>query len=273
MTVSNTGAGLLGSISITLGGTNAGDFGMSNGCGASLAAGATCNVSVTFTPTAAGARSASLTVTSNDSAHSPLTVSLSGTAVLIVPTVSPASLTFSTPLNIPSTSQPVTVSNPGATPVTISGITLTGTNSNQFTNTTTCGATLAASASCTVNVIFSPNAGSPLTKTATLNVNVVAPATSQTLSLSGTIIVPTYTLSPTSLAFGTQAVNTTSAARTVTVTNTGSVAALGITTIAVTGGNVLGQYAQTHNCPASLAADRCESDHVGAGAVPDERHL
>jgi hypothetical protein len=74
------------------------------------------------------------------------------------------------------------------------------------------------------------------------------------VSLTGTIIVPTYTVSPTALAFGTQAVNTTSAAQTVTVTNTGTVAALTINSIAVTGGNVLGQFAQTNTCPASLAA-------------------
>jgi hypothetical protein len=258
VTVSNTGAGLLGSISITITGTNPGDFGMSNGCGASLAAGATCNVSVTFAPTAAGALSANLTVTSNDSAHSPLNVSLSGTAVLVVPTVSPASLTFSTPLNVPSAPQTVTVSNPGATPVSITSITFGGSYPNQFTKTTTCGASLAAGASCTVSVTFSPNSASPTTKTATLKVNVAAPATSQSVSLTGTIIVPTYTLSPTSLAFGTQTVNTTSAARAVTVTNTGTVAALTINSIAVTGGNVLGQYAQTNTCgpvfPASLAA-------------------
>ena len=157
-------------------------------------------------------------------------------------------------MNVSSASQLVNITNAGGTPVTISGITITGTNSNQFTKTTTCGASLAAGASCTVSVTFSPNVASPITKSATLNVNVAAPATSQTVSLSGTIIVPTYTLSPTSLAFGTQAVNTTSAPRTVTVTNTGTVAALGFTTIAISGGNVLGQYAQTNNCPASLAA-------------------
>ncbi len=50
----------------------------SNTCGASIAAGASCSVSVTFSPTVAGATSGTLTIT--DSApNSPQTVSLTGT--------------------------------------------------------------------------------------------------------------------------------------------------------------------------------------------------
>ena len=65
--------------------------------------------------------------------------------------------------------------------------------------------------------------------------------------LQGTVL----TLSPRSLAFGNQAVGTTSAARPVTVTNTGSRAAP-ITSIAVTG-TASSQFHSTNNCGASLA--------------------
>ncbi len=54
-----------------------GDFSQTNTCGSSLAPGASCTVSVSFTPTAAGNRTGSLTVASNDPAG-PLTVALSG---------------------------------------------------------------------------------------------------------------------------------------------------------------------------------------------------
>ncbi|MFD8569817.1 choice-of-anchor D domain-containing protein [Streptomyces sp. NPDC059639] len=55
-----------------------GDFIQTNTCGSSLAAGSSCNVSVTFKPTASGTRTGTLTVNSNAS-NSPLTVALSGT--------------------------------------------------------------------------------------------------------------------------------------------------------------------------------------------------
>jgi alpha-L-fucosidase 2 len=76
LTVSNTGtaAATINAISAT------GDFAQTNNCGASLAAGASCAVNVTFTPTAAGSRTGSVTVTSN-APGSPHTVALSGTGV------------------------------------------------------------------------------------------------------------------------------------------------------------------------------------------------
>src|SRR5439155_24325153 len=66
----------------------------SNTCGASIAAGATCTVGVTFSPTATGAATGTLTFT-DDAANSPQAVSLAGTGSSPV-TVSPASLTFAT---------------------------------------------------------------------------------------------------------------------------------------------------------------------------------
>ncbi|MEO9237082.1 MAG: choice-of-anchor D domain-containing protein, partial [Jatrophihabitantaceae bacterium] len=61
--------------------TASGDFAQTNTCGASIAAGASCTVSVTFRPTAAGSRSGSVSVTSN-AANSPSTVALSGTGAV-----------------------------------------------------------------------------------------------------------------------------------------------------------------------------------------------
>src|SRR5439155_4350673 len=75
VTLSNSGTASLSITSIAVSGTNAGDYGQSNNCGNSLAAGANCAINVTFSPTAMGARSASLTVTDDDSG-SPQTASL-----------------------------------------------------------------------------------------------------------------------------------------------------------------------------------------------------
>src|SRR3989454_4452372 len=78
VTLSNSGSAALSITSIAVTGTNSGDFGQTNNCGSSLAAGSSCAINVTFTPTATGTRSGTLTVTDNAS-NSPQTVSLTGT--------------------------------------------------------------------------------------------------------------------------------------------------------------------------------------------------
>jgi len=76
VTVTNPGSSAVSMPSIGV----TGPFGQSNNCGASLAAGASCAVSVTFAPTAAGAASGTLSVNSS-APGSPLTVALSGTGI------------------------------------------------------------------------------------------------------------------------------------------------------------------------------------------------
>jgi hypothetical protein len=73
VTLSNTGSAALTISSIGA----SGDFAQSNTCGASVAAGASCTVQVTFTPTAIGQRAGTLTIADN-AAPSPQSVSLSG---------------------------------------------------------------------------------------------------------------------------------------------------------------------------------------------------
>jgi hypothetical protein len=76
-TLSNPGNAPLTIDSVAITGANATDFKQTNTCGSSVAAGASCNISVTFTPGAAGSRSAALSI--NDGAPtSPQTVTLSG---------------------------------------------------------------------------------------------------------------------------------------------------------------------------------------------------
>jgi hypothetical protein len=80
--VSNSGTAALSISKITIGGTNPGDFAQTNTCGSSVAAGGSCAISVTFAPTAAGTRSASVSV-SDDASGSPQTVPLSGTGTTV----------------------------------------------------------------------------------------------------------------------------------------------------------------------------------------------
>src|SRR5205807_3296635 len=62
VTLSNPGSAPLAITSIGLSGANAGDFSQTNTCAAALAAGAKCSISVIFKPSAAGSRSATLTI-------------------------------------------------------------------------------------------------------------------------------------------------------------------------------------------------------------------
>jgi hypothetical protein len=78
VTLSNLGSSPINIWQIAARGANAADFSESSTCGATLAAGNNCGITVTFTPSAAGTRSASLLI-SDDGGGSPQLVSLSGT--------------------------------------------------------------------------------------------------------------------------------------------------------------------------------------------------
>jgi hypothetical protein len=78
VTLTNLGSTALSITSITITGTDSGDFSQTNTCGSSVGAGQNCSISVTFTPLATGSRTASVSVTDNGGG-SPQTASLSGT--------------------------------------------------------------------------------------------------------------------------------------------------------------------------------------------------
>ena len=77
VTVSNAGNAPLTVRAIALAGTNSAMFAQKNTCAAAVAAGKSCTISVTFTPTSVGTKSASLNLSTNAAANP--TVALSGT--------------------------------------------------------------------------------------------------------------------------------------------------------------------------------------------------
>jgi hypothetical protein len=172
--------------SIRLTGTNPGDFAQTNTCGSSVAAGANCTISVTFTPAASGTRTAAVTVTDN-ATGSPQTVSLSGTggSTGAVASLSPSSLTFGDePVDITSPSQVVTLNNTGSAALSITSIAFTGTNATDFTQVDTCGASVAAGCNCTIAILFTPSASGA--RAASLTVTDNASGSPQAVSVSGT---------------------------------------------------------------------------------------
>ena len=199
LTLSNTGNAALAISGITIGGTNPADFAETNTCGTSLAAAATCTISVTFTPASAASFSATVSVADN-ATGSPQTATLSGTGTVPpapIATLSPTTESFGNVVSgATSSAQTVTLSNTGNATLSISGITIGGTNATDFADTTTCGETLAADASCTISVTFTPGAVANFTATVSVADNAVG--SPQTASLSGTgTAAPDFTVAVT----------------------------------------------------------------------------
>jgi hypothetical protein len=170
--------------------------------------------------------------------------------------IAPGSLAFGNQtINTTSAAQTVTLTNTGNAALSIVGITVTGTNAADFVQTNACGSSVAAGASCTIGVTFTPPATGARAGTLTITDNNGTAGSTQTVSLGGTgtsVPAPAVSLSPLSLAFGNQTVNTTSTALTLTLSNTGN-AALSITSLALTGTNA-SDFAQANTCGSSLAA-------------------
>jgi HYDIN/CFA65/VesB-like, Ig-like domain/Cep192 domain 4 len=212
-------------------GTDQADFSKSSDTcnGATLNVTDHCTVDITFSPSTNSSESASLDITDDDSAEGAAqSLSLSGTGVASQFTVSPNTINFGQQrINTTSSSVPVTVTNNTSYSATPSGPSIGGANSGDFSQTG-CGGSVGGGSNCVVNVTFTPSALGGLS--ATLNVAGTA------VALSGTGVQPGASLSPTSISFGSQPKATTSATKTITLTNTGT-GPLTYTTPPVVGGS------------------------------------
>ncbi len=262
LTVKNSGNAALTITAVSMSGTNAPDFPQTNNCTGSIAAGGTCAVQISFKPSTVGARTASLRITDNASG-SPQSVAISGTGTAKgapatsspapIAVFSPASLSFvGKTVGSATAAQSVKLSNSGTGSLSVSGISLSGTNSKDFSQTNNCTTSLGAGASCTINVTFTPSATGG--RTAVLSVADNASGSPQALTLSGAIpgSSGTVSLTPSSLAFSTLPITLSSVAQTVTLTNSGT-AALTLTSIAVTGASAT-EFIQNNTCGRSVAA-------------------
>jgi hypothetical protein len=176
--LTNTGTGTLTIASIAA----TGQFTETNTCGTSVAPGASCIITVTFTPQTIGTLTGSVTITDNGPG-SPQMLSLSGCGTYLQ--FSSASVGFGNqPVGTTSLPRKLIVSNKGSTAVSITSISITGTDPADFAETNTCGGSIAAGASCTVNVTFTPAAQG--SRTADLSFNDNGGCSPQTVTLSGT---------------------------------------------------------------------------------------
>src|SRR5215831_18603841 len=192
--------------------------------GGTLAPGASCTYSAKFTPTAAGTVNGKITIASNAS-NPTLTVPLSGTGTVTASTLSasPTSIAFGS-IAVGSTSpiMKTTLTNTGKATVTFASDAISAEFS--WGGTGTCynpGGTLAPGASCTFSAKFTPTAAGTVNGKITIASNASNPTLTVPLSGTGTVTASTLSASPTSIAFGSIAVGSTSPIMKTTLTNTG----------------------------------------------------
>jgi hypothetical protein len=154
VTISNTGVRVLVISSISLTGANVADYSLLDGCGATLAADASCTVEAGFRPVAPGARTALLSITDN-AANSPQTVALSGTGTAL--SLSASSLNFGSVTVGTSASRTLTLRNVGSSAIAMGQVRITGHNKNDYNQMNNCGPSIAAKGSCAIKVTFTPS--------------------------------------------------------------------------------------------------------------------
>ena len=248
-TVTNTGGIATPALTTAVSGTNAADFVISsNGCaGTMVGPGLTCTLAVTFTPGSAGARNATLTVTSTGG-NVAATLSGMGLAQAAL-TITPATQSLGNVVQNTAASTTFTVRNTGGTATGALSVVRSGANAAEVT-TSGCTAALAAGASCTLTATLTPTTVGA--KTATITVN-GTPGGSAVATLTATAVAPgALTVTPTSASFGALLLNTDSGAQSFTVRNTGG-APTGVPTASLTG-SAAGDYRFSANgCTAALA--------------------
>ncbi len=161
VTVTNSGTNAITMGAITS--TNTTDYTVTkNTCpasGATLAAGASCAITITFTPQSTGAKRGTVVVNDSDPS-SPQLIGLSGTGTSNV-SLTPNSITFATtPVGIVSKVTAITLTNKTGVSITLAAtpITVTGPFVNVATTTCTADLVIAAGGTCVINVQFKPTA-------------------------------------------------------------------------------------------------------------------
>lgn len=178
--LTNTGTATLSISSIKI----SGQFQASNTCGGSVAAGASCMISVTFGPKAAGWHNGLITIVDSASSKPQVIETLGlGTALKLLPTA----LNFGRQkVHTTSPPQQIMVTNESNATVTFTFVGIGGRDNNDFAETQNCGSQLAAGASCTASVTFTPTKAGARNAVAAFEVAGGANPTSADLTGTGT---------------------------------------------------------------------------------------
>ena len=143
---------------------------------------------MTFTPTAAGSRPATLTIT-HDAAGSPTAVPLTGTGVASTFSVTPTSVKFGKVRISTSKAGSVTVKNTGTIAFTPTKAEISGTGAAMFSvlaSPNCLGVSLAPGRTCSVNIQFRPTTTGNFTASLTVFGDTSSIPTSRTVTMTGT---------------------------------------------------------------------------------------
>lgn len=252
VTVKNTGTTpyTMGTISWT--GSYNSDFTLqTNNCPvppATLAAAATCTLSITFDPQASEAANAQMLITSTTGSVMAVETTGNGNVPILM---NPRNITFPgyQLLGTTSAAKITTFTNKSGVPITFTSLILQGANPTEFSQTTTCPGllgnapgTLAAGASCTSNIYFTPTQSGLAQVTSIYSGNWTVGEAGTLISGNGTAVK----VSPLTLTFPSTAVGSTSAPMNVTFQNAGSTT-LGISSINFVNGTGA-CWSQTNTC-------------------------
>ncbi|NGZ87592.1 choice-of-anchor D domain-containing protein [Duganella aceris] len=217
--ISFNNIGVTGSGTVSVGGSD---------CGATLAVGASCTVSLRFAPTVDGAVSAALAVSSN---AAPLQVGISGTGTAQA-TAKPA-LSETGPIAFSDTQvggsaavHTTTLSNSGNAALKIATLTLGGNQPGDFVVGGSCAANASVSsgASCTITTVFKPTAAGARSADLML---VTDGGAQFHLALNGVgvavaVSAPSLTVAPQNFDYGTVTIGGAAATRRFKLTNSGA---------------------------------------------------
>lgn len=226
-TLTNTGTAALTIAQLVVAGAGYSLNGLSTP--ATLAAGQSATFNAVFAPTSAGNLTGSITINSS-AANSPLTATLAGTGVLSAASIAanPTSVSFGSISAGSSSSKTVTITNTGTANLTISQITVSG--SDLSATGITLPTTLSAGQSSILNLTYAPNSGETLNGSVTI---ADSQGTSAVVAVSGTGLQAGIFLTPGSVGFGDVVMGVTNS-QTVQLVNTGTTV-LNVTQLAVTG--------------------------------------
>jgi hypothetical protein len=201
VSILNNGTSAANISKAAISGTNATDFAVTYMPCATVNPDTACSIQVTFNPTAAGVRTATLKLTDN-ATGSPQSVTLVGVAQASSATLEVASaLAFPALLVGSYDSLSVTLQNTGTVAVTVSAVSISGTNASDFAVFDAC-TTIAAGSGCALPVAFVPGAAG--LRVATLKIVDSATGSPQTVTLTGYGLALNAALSiPQALAFPT----------------------------------------------------------------------
>jgi mono/diheme cytochrome c family protein len=223
--VTNGGSAALTFGTFAFSGGQSGEFALPSGStctqNGSLAAGASCDISVAFTPQASGGRASTLVI---NNAVGALNVTVSGKGTAGLASVSPAAISFGSVQQFsPSNAQTVTFSNAGSAPLTISSVVVAGTNFADFAAPSNCNPNTvinAGTGSCSTQITFTPAGIGP--RTASLVINHSLGSTTVPLDGTGTaVLTSTIGLNTNMLDYLSVTNGATSPAKIITVSNSG----------------------------------------------------